>query len=336
MNEAHPILFPYQQGDRGEVNIRLIGRITLRIAFWGLGVFIGVISLWFMGFKLGQVLNIFQLSQPPTYPELVLTATPTPIGQNFAYAELREQVAPTSGTTIAVQWGDMGQKLVDAGAIDLTEYETLIGNLSDEQQEILLHDTLQQITITPDNIQFWTNVLWALGLTQHSKVLDDGPMMQYTAEVPLGNYASTGGWTLGKRDAVDLYSSTELIKLTSEQQDLVYQIAETIFRPCCGNHTSYPDCNHGMALLGLLELMASQGATATELYETALTFNSYAFQDTYITLAAYFEAQGTVWSEVDPVIVLGSDYSSGQSAYAIALQVGPIPGSPTQAGNCSV
>ncbi|MBL1137369.1 MAG: hypothetical protein D8M56_18830 [Chloroflexi bacterium] len=308
----------------------------MRKAIWGFEVFIGIMSLWILVVKLGQELNFFQLGQTHSYSEPVLTSTPTPIGQNFTYAELNNQVAPPSGTTINVVWGDIGQKLVDAGAIDLIAYQNLIGDLSDKQQEILLHDTLQHITLTPDNIQFWTNVLWALGLTQHSKVLDEGPMMQFAAEVPLDNYASTGGWTLGRRNAIDLYNSAELIKLTSAQQDLVYQVAETIFRPCCGNHTAYPDCNHGMALLGLLELLAAQGATASEMYDAALIFNSYAFQDTYITLAAYFESQGTAWSDLDPVTVLGAGYSSGQSAYEIALQVGPIPGSPNQAGGCSV
>lgn len=308
----------------------------MRKAIWGSMVFIGVMGLWFTVFKLGQLLGAFQLSQPPTYPEQVSTAAPTPIGENFTYTALSAQVAPTSGTIIAVQWGDMGQKLVDTGAIDLIKYENLMGNLNDEQQEILLQDTLQQITLTPDNIQFWTNVLWALGLTQHSMVLDEGPMMQHAAEVPLGEYASTGGWTLGKRDAVALYSSGNLMTLTAKQQVLVYQVAETIFRPCCGNHTAYPDCNHGMALLGLLELLAAQGATAPEMYEAALIFNSYAFQDTYITLAAYFESQGTAWSDIDPVVILGAEYSSGQSAYETALQVGPIPGTPIQAGSCAV
>lgn len=61
-----------------------------------------------------------------------------------------------------------------------------------------------------------------------------------------------------------------------------------IFRPCCGNSTAFPDCNRGMAVLGLLELLLSQGATEDELYEAARVFNAYAFSETYITLAAYF------------------------------------------------
>jgi len=160
-------------------------------------------------------------------------------------------------------------------------------------------------------------------------------MMERAQQVPLGNYASTGGWTLGSEDAVDLYNSAELISLTPEQDDLVYQVAEHIFRPCCGNSTVYPDCNHGMAVLGLLELLAAQGADEQALYQAALAFNRYAFPDTYITLAAYFAMQDTAWTEIDPSTLLGADYSSGQGAQQVAAVVGPIPGSPEQSGSCS-
>ncbi|HEX3053668.1 MAG TPA: hypothetical protein VHP83_23620 [Aggregatilineaceae bacterium] len=229
----------------------------------------------------------------------------------------------------------MGQRLVEAGAIDLEKFEQQYGGLSTEQQEILQGDSLQEITFTLENIQFWTNVLWSLGLTQQSNVLGEGPMMQNVEQVPLGNYASTGGWTLGNQDAVDLYNSAPLISLTPEQDDLVYQVTENIFRPCCGNPTVFPDCNHGMAVLGLLELLASQGATEQEMYQAALVFNSYAFPDTYITLAAYFATQDITWTEVAPAVALGSDYSSRRGAQRIAAAVGPIPGSPDQGGSCS-
>ena len=39
---------------------------------------------------------------------------------------------------------------------------------------------------------------------------------------------------------------------------IVEEIAGNIYRPCCGNSTAFPDCNHGMAMLGLIELMVSQ------------------------------------------------------------------------------
>lgn len=266
---------------------------------------------------------------------IVVTPEPTQPASALHYDQLVEQVAPASGITIEVRWGDMGQKLVEAGAIDLEKFEALYGNLNDEQRAILQGNHLDQITFTPQNIQFWTNVLWALGLTQESAVLSDGPMKQREDEIPLGNYASTGGWTLGSLSAVELYNSVRLIELTPEQDDLVYQVAEAVFRPCCGNPAVYPDCNHGMAVLGLLELLASQGADETQLYQAALAFNSYAFMNTYTTIAAYFVMQDIAWGDVEKEQVLGADFSSAQGARRITAQVGAIPGAPLQRGSCS-
>ncbi|MBZ0308656.1 MAG: hypothetical protein K8I82_21495 [Anaerolineae bacterium] len=276
------------------------------------------------------------VTQPPTPKYFVVEVIPTATAsQVITYDRLVEQVAPLSGTTIEVYWGDTGQKLIDAGAIDFEKFEELYGGFTEEQLEILQGDNLDHITFTPENIQFWTNVLWALGLTQESKVLLEGPMKLNEAEFPLGNYASTGGWTIGSKPAVELYASTRLIELTPEQDDLVYSVSENVFRPCCGNHTAFPDCNHGMAVLGLLELMASQGATEDELYEAALTFNSYAFMNTYVYVAAYFALQDIDWSELDRQQVLGYEFSSGRGAQWVVSQVGQIPGTPGQSSSCS-
>jgi hypothetical protein len=300
-----------------------------------LGTVGGVLGLWFVMYQRVALPNPAPLDPQP-YPHGTLEApTPVPVVRHVNYDELVQQVVPAAGMTIPVRWGDMGQRLIEAGAIDLGKFERQYGGLSPEQQAIVQGDSSQEITFTLENIQFWTNVLWSLGLTQQSDVLGEGPMMQNAAQAPLGNYASTGGWTLGSQNAVDLYNSAQLLTLTPQQNDLVYQVAENIFRPCCGNPTSFPDCNHGMAVLGLVELMASQGASEQELYRAALTFNSYAFPDTYITLAAYFAGQDTVWADVDPAAALGSDYSSGRGAQRVAALVGPIPGSPDRGGSCS-
>ncbi|MEZ4666513.1 MAG: hypothetical protein R3E39_01115 [Anaerolineae bacterium] len=290
--------------------------------FLTVGIMVGI---WLLLF---QLVGIVDFKSP-------LNPSNRSVSANSSYDRLAEQVTPPGGKTIQVVWGNMGQKLINAGAIDLNKFEAQYGSLSDEQREILLGDSLQEITLTADNIQFWTNVLWSLGLTQQSKVLGEGLMTQRAAEVPIGNYASTGGWILGSKDPMELYNSARLIELTPEQDAMVYQVAEHIFRPCCGNHTAYPDCNHGMAVLGLLELMASRGGSERDLYEAALTFNSYAFSSTYLTLAAYFEGQGASWLQVDAVTALGSEYSSAQGAKRIAAEVGPIPGAPTRGGGCS-
>ncbi|GAB4430702.1 MAG: hypothetical protein Kow00106_25200 [Anaerolineae bacterium] len=254
---------------------------------------------------------------------------------NLRYEQLVEQVVPPAGKAIVVHWGDMGRKLVEAGAIDLAKFESRYGGLNAEQRAILQGESLGQITLRPDNVQFWTNVLWALGLTQQSRVLADGPMIQNLARTPLENYASTAGWRLGSKSATALYNSAQLIALTPAQDEMIYRVAEGIFRPCCGNHTAYPDCNHGMAMLGLLELLASQGASEAAMYEAALTFNSYAFASSYIRVAAYWAQHETVWSEVDPALVLGPEYSSLQGAQRVAALVGEIPGAPKSGGSCS-
>ena len=94
-----------------------------------------------------------------------------------------------------------------------------------------------------------------------------------------GNFASTGGWTLAQGDVMNHYSMHSFITLTPEQQVLVEKISKEIFRPCCNNSTYFPDCNHGMAMLGLLELMASQGTSEAEMYKIAKEVNSYWFPE---------------------------------------------------------
>ena len=118
--------------------------------------------------------------------------------QAVSYEELVKQVLPTEGKTVLVEWGDMGQKLVKAGAIDRNKFDKNFSNMTEEMREVLEGDDAHQIKFTQENIVFWTDVLWALGLTQKSKVLSEGPMVQNKERTPLANYASTAGWTLGK------------------------------------------------------------------------------------------------------------------------------------------
>jgi hypothetical protein len=268
----------------------------------------------------------------------IITAGQSRVNQvdQVSYQELADKVIPVAGKTVLVEWGSMGQKLVQAGAIDMVKFKKIFPELTEEQRQVLEGDDLHQITFTAENIGFWTDVLWALGLTQESKVLSEGPMQQNATSTPLKNYASTAGWTLGKKDAMALYNSGALIELTPEQDELVYQVASNIYRPCCGNSAAYPDCNHGMAVLGLLELMASQGAGEQEMYEAALAFNSYAFADTYINAVAYLIKQGRNWDEVEPKELLGANWSSGQGANFVAKSVGEIPGAPKRGGSCGV
>ena len=242
---------------------------------------------------------------------------------------LTEKVAPASGYSVDIKWGDVGQKLVEAGAIDLEQYQQIYPDIS-----YLTQSKSEGITLNKDTAYFWVNTLWALGLTQKSDVLEKGVMMtQYGDD--LGNFASTAGWTLGSKDALELYSSAEIIPLSAEQQAKVAEIASNIYRPCCGNSAAFPDCNHGMAILGLVELMVSQGFSEEEIYKAALVFNSYWFVDTYVDLAYYFQtAKNTPWKKVDPKEVLSDKYSSASGYGAIKQIIGNIPGAPVQGASC--
>ncbi len=168
-----------------------------------LGTVGGILGLWFVVYRLVALSSPSPLDPQPNPHGTLEAPTPAPVVHHVNYDDLVEQVVPAAGMSIPVRWGDMGQRLIEAGAIDLEKFEKQYGGLSPEQQAILQGDSLQEITFTRDNIQFWTNVLWSLGLTQQSDVLGEGPMMQNAGQAPLGNYASTGGWTLGSQDAVD-------------------------------------------------------------------------------------------------------------------------------------
>lgn len=299
----------------------------LRIVFLSAAVVI-----WLMIFDLLGIIKL-PLPERSTSPAVVSgthrTSSPT------LYQQLASDVVPTDGISIPVRWADMGRQLIDAGAIDLTKVERSYGTLTDEQKNILTGAELGEIRLTPANIALWTNVLWSLGLTQRSKVLAEGLMSQRADEVAIASYASTGGWTLGRKAATELFNSTQLLSLTSEEENRVARVAEHVYRPCCANATAYPDCNHGMAVLGLLELLASQGATEAQMIQAAFAFNRYAFPNQYIVLAAYFAAQRTAWPSVDASTVLGAAYSSSPGFQRIAAQVGPIDGAPNRSGSCS-
>ena len=265
----------------------------------------------------------------------ILFPTPTPAPTPSAES-LSDQVIPVGGYTVNVKWGDIGKKLVSSGAIDLKKFnENYTAPQYEEVMRYLTENTDKGITITPQNSYFWINTLWALGLANKSDVLDKGIMAtEYKDDV--ANFASTGGWTLGAKPAMDIYSSEAIIPLTPEQNEQVSQIAANIFRPCCGNSTAFPDCNHGMAMLALIELMVNQGFSETEIYKTALAFNSYWFSQTYMDLAYYFKVkQNLDWLQVDPKKVLGAQYSSGQGYQLIKKEIeGEAPQQPKSGGGC--
>ena len=248
--------------------------------------------------------------------------------------EMSKLVIPADGYETQLTWGDLGKRLVEVGAIDKEKYQEIFNSNTNGQQEMgVLDGEDKKITINENNSRFIVNTLWALGLVNKSKVLDEGIMM--SGETPAANFASTGGWTLGSKDSMEVYSSEELIALTDEQQDLVKKIAENVYRPCCGNHTAFPDCNHGMAALGYIELAVARGLSEEQIYKDLLAYNSFWFPTTYVEMAVYFEKEKDIsWDKVDAKLALSDEYSSARGAEKIKQAVQNVPGLKSQGGSC--
>lgn len=249
---------------------------------------------------------------------------------------IEEKVLPSEGVVLPVRWGDLGVKMISVGVIDEKKFEQLYasrGSLDNETKNLLYGESNGNLKITSENSGMILNLLWALGLGAKNDILEKGEMNnpQYGGA---GNFASTGGWTLAEGDAMNHYSRHPFIILTPEQQKLVERVSKNIYRPCCNNSTHFPDCNHGMAMLGLLELMASQSISEKEMYKTALQVNAYWFPDTYLTIAQYLQNKGQDIESADPKEILGANYSSASGYRQILSQVtAPVQKS---SGGCGV
>lgn len=248
---------------------------------------------------------------------------------------LENIVIPQEGVVLPAKWGDLGREMVETGVIDEAKFRNIYarrGGLDEEAERLLTGRGNGDLRITRENAGVVLNLLWGLGLANESPVLEKGPMVSPQYGGDASRFASTGGWTLAKdvysteigASAMVHYGKHNFLDLTPDQHALVEKVSKGIYRPCCNNSTYFPDCNHGMAMLGLLELMASQGATEEEMWQAALAVNSYWFPDTYLTIAKYFEAQGVSWEHVNAALVLGPDFSSYSGYESVLAKVEPV------------
>ncbi len=259
----------------------------------------------------------------------------------FDLTALQQQVNPPAGYQLAVRYGDLGPRLLATGAIDYQAFAAVYDQSGDPltaaQVNVLTQGTDQPIVITSQDAHFLLNFFWAVGLVNKNSILTDGPMVTNSGG-QIERFASTGGWTLGSKPVKELYASVELIPLTAEQQQRVEEVAAGVYRPCCGNATLFPDCNHGMAMLGLLELMASQGASMDQMFTAAKYVNAFWFPQQSLEAAMYLKSsEGLDFIRADPRIVTGKDFSSGagaQRVHALLQSEGLLPKAPDGAGGC--
>lgn len=262
--------------------------------------------------------------------------------QKKELAALYKQVNPKDGYALPVSYGDLGPRLIEGGVIDYEAFAAIYANsgspLSEAQVEILTKGSDEQIVIAAENAHFLLNYFWAVGLANKNPILTEGPIVQNSGG-QIERFASTGGWTLASKPIAEIYASADLIPLTSEQQARVEEVAAGVYRPCCNNPTLFPDCNHGMAMLGLLELMASQGASTDQMFEAAKYVNAFWFPQQNLETALFLKVnQGLDFEDVEARLVTGAGFSSGSGFAATHQQLqasGLLPQAPNQGGSCA-
>jgi len=298
---------------------------------------------WFVVLGVSILFNILALTYllKPQFDKLISKNKESIVKKESA--NLFDEINPVKGFEINAKYGDLGPRMIQSGVIDLEKfkqtYEKSAQPLTKEQVEILTKGSNKKIKIDRDNSYFLLNFFWAAGLANKSKALTEGDIVKY-GEGQVGNFASTGGWSLSKTEPMDYYAKSDLIPMTIEQENLVEKVAGNIYRPCCNNSTVFPDCNHGMALLSVLQLMSANGATEKQMYEAAKYYNAFWFPSNYYDLALYFKnKEGKKFSQVSAKIILGKDFSSSsgwQAAKQWLVNKGVVEQPPKQGGSCGV
>ncbi len=256
---------------------------------------------------------------------------------------LLDQINPPNGYELPIRYGDFAPKLVAAGVIDYEQflklYQEIGAPLSKQQISLLMKGSNDPVVISKENQHFLLNLFWALGLANRNKILTEGPMMR-NGKDQVVNFASTGGWTIGAKPVAELYASQPILTLTGEQQKRLEEVSAGVYRPCCDNPTHFPDCNHGMAMLGLLELMASQDASVDEMFEAAKYVNAFWFPQQTLELAVLFKTVNNAeFARLDARQAVGPQLSSGSGFQAVhqrLTQSGKLDQVPQGGGSCGV
>lgn len=273
------------------------------------------------------------LKTKPAIAQFIDNRNALPAGNTKFFDEAIAKVVPAQGFQSGIRLQDSMVKLVEHGVIDRAKFEAIYkagGGLPAELVDVLDKPSTEPILLTATSANYYINLLWPLGLANYMSRNVDSPVNGSS----LFNFASTGGWNLGKEENGGAYfNKFKIVALTPEQEALVTRIAQNTFRPCCDNSTFFQDCNHGSALLGLLELGASQGLGEEQLYREALAFNSFWFPQTYIQTALYLKAvSNTDWEGVDPRMVMGSVYSTSSGSGVVGKKVNELGLIPPQRG----
>ncbi len=230
-------------------------------------------------------------------------------GEKINLAEIIEAVTPKAGFETNVKWNGIVAKMVKAGVLDPAKLENILAKRYGQEMKpewrAILEGKGTTLSINNENAVFMMYVLWTFAKHNKNQILADSPFAKYFTNYDIG---------VGRAG----YNDTPLLALTPDQQLVAKEVAANAYRPCCGNSTAAPDCSHGYSALGLVELMAAQGFSKSEIFETFVQFNSFWFPETYIKNAIYFKVtEGKDWSDVSKELVAGEKYSTLRGSYSV-------------------
>ena len=262
----------------------------------------------------------------------IIYKKPAPEGEATP-AKAAHESAPSPAAALLVPWGDLGQRLVSVGVIDREKFLALYTGEAREEARRIIEEAPESIQVTERNAGIMLNALWALGLAQKSTILEKGEMVN-PAYGGAERFASTGGWTISAGHPMEHYSKHLFMKLSPEEERDVHTIASGVYRPCCDNGTHFPDCNHGMAMLGLLELLTSKGRSEDELYGAAVTMSRLWFPDHFAITEEY--ARQNRITEEKALVSAALFSSSGFRRIAELVKNPPSREGGSGGGGCSV
>lgn len=262
-------------------------------------------------------------------PGLIERLKPDPV------RDAHDAVLPSRGDRTTVVFGDSLLRLVRAGAIDPEKFSALYaarGGLPDWLRPLFESASSEPILISEATAPYLLNLLWPLGLATKTRFNADSPL----SGKRLATFASTAGWRLGRAGTGAAYfNRVATLQLSAEQEARVLEVARKTFRPCCNNSAFFQDCNHGSAMLGLLELGAAQDLSERDLYDLAKTANGYWYPAQYVEMALLFATvKDTPWKDVDPATAVGARFASasgwGANVHRPLLQTGLLGQAPGQ------
>ncbi len=237
--------------------------------------------------------------------------TPDSTNSKVDINKITIQVLPDQGYTADAVWGDVINKMVDSGVLDVDKLNKLLTvrynqPLTDEQKKLLTSDySNEKVSINANDAVLKMYLLWVIAKDNDNPIIHNSPFAKSFKNYDIG---------VGKAG----YGDVRLIELTPEQQEVAEYVAKNAYRPCCGQPTSAPDCSHGYSLLGLIYLMASQDFSKEEIFKASKYFNSFWFPSNYIQVATYFKlTEEKDWDEVDNELVMSSKFSSISGSQAV-------------------